>query len=329
MGSSMGPADGFQWANSQGMSGAQGTNPMSIDTGLSNARSMPTTPATTPPGSIGYPAAGQPYDSSRQLYANPSAAQQSPYQSSNGNPQDRNIYGQSNYVKSDMGPPATRADQQDNKGPNGILSHDQNGQPAAHSSAEDEGDHEHDGEYTHDSGAYDATRQSYNYSAPPVGSLNGEHQHLSPELTGSPNHQAGSGRATPRTAAAPQPYYSQQGGYGTPPRTQPASSNLYNVMSNDRGSANGASGSDSYAPQPDMSGSMSNGYPAPQPVMNGTTSLKRGRDDDDELPRPSSGGPGMGGLDLKRRKTGMESTVGAPNYESLSRPTSAIQQRRR
>jgi protein SOK2 len=101
-------------------------------------------------------------------------------------------------------------------------------------------------------------------------------------------------------------------------------------MSNDRGSTNGSSGADAYAPPADMSGQMSNGYPTPQPVMNGTSNggIKRGRDDDDEVPRPSSGGPGMGGMDLKRRKTMMESTVPNPGYD-MNRPPSAISQRRR
>jgi hypothetical protein len=46
-----GSSDGsFQWSSQGGMGSVQGTNPLSIDTGLSNARSMPTTPATTPPG---------------------------------------------------------------------------------------------------------------------------------------------------------------------------------------------------------------------------------------------------------------------------------------
>jgi enhanced filamentous growth protein 1 len=326
-------ADGFQWGGSQGMSGAQGTNPMSIDTGLSNARSMPTTPATTPPGSTiqnmqQYPAGSQPYDNSRQMYSAP-PTQQSPYQSSNSAPQDRSMYNQPNsYVKNEMGPPAPRpGDQQESK-PNGIMHADQNGHAPPHHGQEEEADHEHDAEYTHDSGSYDANRAPYNYPAPNVGSLPGDHPHLSPEMTGSPNHQGGSGRATPRTAAATQPYYAQQGGYNTPPRVPPSSSNLYNVMTTDRGT-NGAPSSE-YAPQADMGGNMANGYPTSQPVMNGGPSgLKRGRDDDDDLPRPSSGGPGMGNLDLKRRKTMMESPVPTPGYDNMPRPASAIAQPRR
>ncbi|EQL00413.1 KilA-N domain-containing protein [Ophiocordyceps sinensis CO18] len=66
---------------------------------------------------------------------------------------------------------------------------------------------------------------------------------------------------------------------------------------------------------------------APQSsVMNGSTgSLKRGRDDDDDdLSRSTNGGPGIGGMELKRRKTLMESAVSAPVYDTLSRPASAI-----
>ncbi|TDZ27291.1 Cell pattern formation-associated protein STUA [Colletotrichum spinosum] len=333
MGGGMNASDnGFQWAQSQGMGGAQGTNPISIDTSLSNTRSMPATPASTPPGSTiqnmqSYQSGAQQYDNTRPMY-NPST-QQSPYQTANPATQDRSVYGQADpYAKSDMGPPSARPTNtgagQEQKA-NGIMHQDQNGQAVTQSAGEDEAEHEHDAEYTHDSGAYDASRASYNYSsASAVGNLSNEHQHLSPEMTGSPGHPPASGRATPRTAAAPQPYYSQQTGYNTPPRvTQQTSSNLYNVMSNDRGSAAGAGGNDVYQPQADM-GSMSNGYAT---QMNGATGgIKRGRDDDDDLQRPLSGG----GMDLKRRKTLMDSSVPATPYDAMSRaPPVMTQQPRR
>ncbi|KAG4218387.1 hypothetical protein PC116_g33133 [Phytophthora cactorum] len=67
---------------------------------------------------------------------------------------------------------------------------------------------------------------------------------------------------------------------------------------------------------------MQNGYAA-QPVMNGASgALKRGRDDEDDLPRPSSGG-----LDLKRRKTVIDGPI-APGYDAMSRPASAVARRR-
>jgi protein SOK2 len=202
----------------------------------------------------------------------------------------------------------------------------QGGESIAHPGGEDEAEHDHDAEYTHDSGAYDANRAPYPYNPPPVASLPSDHAHLSPEMT-SP-HQAGSGRATPRSAGAPQSYYSQQG-YSTPPRVQQPSSNLYNVVSSDRGPTNGAPGGDVYAPQADMGGTMQNGYSSQQPVMNGVSgAMKRGRDDEDD--RQAPGGPGMGGLDLKRRKTMIEGSVPSPTYDaSMNRPASAIAGQRR
>jgi protein SOK2 len=322
----MGSSDGsFQWGG-QSMTAVQGTNPLAIDTGLSNARSMPTTPATTPPGASiqnmqQYQQGSQSYDNSRQMYSAPPVQQNAYPQSNPGQQQAMGRYGQpSSYVKNEMGPPSARApdsEHHDDKGPNGQIHH-------SHGHGEEEAEHEHDGEYTHDhNAAYDANRGPYTYGqGPPVSSITGEHAHLSPEMTGSP-HQAGSGRATPRTTAAPQPYYAQQQGYNTPPRAQqPPSSNLYNVMSSERGTANGSVGE--YAPQPDMGNSLANGY-ATQPVLNGS-GTKRGRDDDDEASRPSSRGPG-GDIDgLKRRKTiGREGSVPNATYDSsLNRSRSTI-----
>lgn len=238
-----------------------------------------------------------------------------------------------------MGPPSARApgaeaEHHDPKGTNGMLHHSQGNEQVGHGQGEEEAEHEHDAEYTHDNPAnYDASRASYNYTnGPAVGSLPGEHPHLSPEMTGSPSHQAGSGRATPRTTAAPQPYYAQQqGGYSTPPRVQPPSSNLYNVMSSERGTANGSAGGDVYASQSDLGNTMPNGYAPPQPVMNGTpASNKRGRDDDDDA-RPSSRGPGVSEIDpMKRRKIIREGSVSGPTYDApLNRARTSITQRRR
>ncbi|KAH8670998.1 hypothetical protein BX600DRAFT_235497 [Xylariales sp. PMI_506] len=323
----MGTSDGsFQWSQ-QGMSGAPSNNPMSIDTGLSNARSMPATPATTPPGASlqsmqSYSQGSQSYDSSRGVYNAP-PAQQSPYPPSTNSPQDRGSYGQSNaYMRGDMAPPSGRpgAGEQDVKPPNGLLHPGQQGEPIHHSTGEEEADHE--AEYTHDSGAYDTNRTAYSYNAPPVAPLSNDH-HINPDMTGSPSHQAGSGRATPRTANPPQGYYSQQGGYNTPPRVAP-SSNLYNVMSNDRGAPNGAPGGDVYGSQNDMNAPLQNGY-APQPVMNGAPgALKRGRDEEDELPRP-----GSGGLDMKRRKMTLDGPIHASSFDPMNRPPSAVSQLRR
>ncbi|KAI0813170.1 apses-domain-containing protein [Xylaria sp. FL0064] len=318
----MGTAENY-WGQ-QGMNGAQGANPMSIDTSLGNAaRSMPATPATTPPGNSlhsmqSYPQATQPYDNSRGVYNH--ATQQAPYQSHNS-PPDRNVYGQtSSYMKSEMGPPSGRpvgtavAEGSDVKPPNGMIAH---GDAVPHPNGEDEAEHE--AEYTHDSGAYDANRTAYNYNAPPVAPMSGDHSHLSSDIAGSPGHQAHSGRATPRTAAPPQPYYGQPAGYSTPPRVPPPSSSLYNVMSNDRGAPNGASAADVYGSQQDINPSLQNGY-APPSVLNGVSApLKRGREEEDDLQRPPSGS-----LDLKRRKTLVDGAIPPPGYDTMNRPASAV-----
>ncbi len=314
----MSGSDSFQWSQ-QGMGNGQGPNHISIDTSLSNnARSLPNTPATTPPGAPiqnmhSYPPASQPYDNSRQMYAS-SAPPPSSYPLPNPSPQERPMYGQS-YVKSEMAPPSSRAsgpngEPVDAKPTNGII-HAGQGEAVSAPGPEEEADHEHDGEYTHDSSAYDTNRGSYNYSAPPVASLQNDHSHLSPELSASP-HQSGSGRATPRTAAAPQSYYAPQG-YNTPPRGTQPSSNLYSVMSNERGTPNGSSTNEVYATQGDLAGSMQNGYP----TQNG---VKRGREDDDD------------GRDLKRRKGMLDGSGSMPSptfNAQMPQPAAVSSQRRR
>ncbi|KAH7325991.1 hypothetical protein B0I35DRAFT_405305 [Stachybotrys elegans] len=332
----MGNSDNFHWQG-QNLNGAQGNSQMTIDTGLSNARSMPNTPATTPPGSSlqsmqPYPSATQAYDGPRQMYNAP-PAQQSPYQPTNGAPQDRMYGQQAAYTKNEMGPPSNRPTtaappgdhQSDHKAPNGIMSSEQ--QSHGHGGEEE---HEHETEYTHDSGAYDTGRASYNYTAPGVGALANE-ANMAPEMNGSPNHAPASGRATPRSAAPPQPYYSQHTGYNTPPRVQQTSSSLYSVMSNDRAPGNGAPGGDGYAPTPDMGNSMANGYSNQGQVVNGASNvLKRGREEDDDLSRGANDGPGsMGNLDLKRRKTLIDASMPSAGYDAMSRSAPPVAAARR
>lgn len=178
-----------------------------------------------------------------------------------------------------------------------------------------EHDYKHEPEYTHTSAQYSSSRGPYGYNpSPATGTLQSEH--ISPEMTGSPSHPNGSGRATPRTAAAAPPQWSA--GYSTPQRSnQPPSSNLYNVMSTDTRSApNGASTGD-YSSQ---SGYGASAYQTP----NGAApSNKRVRELDedgaDDYARPGSRDAIDG---LKRRKTLDEG--GAVNY-----PPQRIQQRQR
>jgi protein SOK2 len=152
---------------------------------------------------------------------------------------------------------------------------------------------------------------------------------INPDMTGSPGHPPGPGRATPRTAAPHQSYYPQNTGYNTPPRVQQTTSNLYNVVSNDRGQSNAGPGGDVYAPAADMSNSMPNGYASQPPLMNGSAGgMKRGREDEEDLAQSGSEGH-MANGDHKRRRTMMENSISAPAYDAMNRPASAIAAPRR
>ncbi|KAF2807877.1 apses-domain-containing protein [Mytilinidion resinicola] len=328
MGSMGNQGSSYEWSQSnvQPMPGSQ---PLNIDTGLSNTRSVPTTPASTPPGSLSqgmqsYPPS-QGYDSSRQMYSAP------PAQPTQYNTQPHMMrYGQplqpSAYPKSEMAPPsrAGEVDQQvDSKPPDGMMG--QGSEPVAHGPGDDEAEHENDNEYTHTSASYNGSRGAYSYNpSAPSGPLHGEHAHLSPEMTGSP-HQNGSGRATPRTTSTNQPQWTS--GYTTPQRAQqPPSSNLYSVMSDTRGStANGNSTADAYQAPAAVPAYANQTY-----ATNGVSSNKRGRDDEDEQDsygRPSS----RGGEDidsLKRRKTIREGSVGGPVASAFDRDRNGLQRTR-
>jgi len=335
----------YEWGGQGIGGGVQGTQPLSIDTGLSNARSMPTTPATTPPGnsmqSMQPYQSQQGYDSSRPMYS--AAPAQGNQYGSQQNIAQQNLarFGQpmqsNHYIKNEMGPPSSRAP---GSGPDSEHHGDskadtyvpvQGNDQVGHGTGEEEAEHEHDSDYAHDnSAAYNANRGPYAYNPGP---LPGEHPHLSPEMTGSPSHQNGSGRVTPRGSAAGPAQWAP--GYQTPPRVPPPS-NLYSVMSDSRGSANGNSGAENYSTS-GMGVSVQSGYAAP--ALNGSTSSnKRLRDDDDQdqTSRPSSRSDDIEAL--KRRKTVREGSVGGPvgggfdrdgGGRPINRTRSTIVQRRR
>lgn len=288
----------YEWSGAH-VSSTPTTQTLSIDTGLSNARSVPTTPATTPPGNQmqsmhNYSSS---YDGSRQLYA----TSQPPHY-------------RYPYVKNEMAPPARAGAETehlvDNKAHHDGYSNHSQEHPS------EEGDGEHEGEYTHSAAPYGSNRASYGYTtqATPT-SMQSEHGHISPEtMTGSP--QKGSGRATPRTAT-----YT---GYNTPQRAQQLpSSNLYSVMSDNRGATNGA---DMYAPH--------NGY-ANQSYAptNGIPSNKRVRElDDNEEQYATPNNRNSNGVDTdppKRRKTVREGSIGATHGQMPSGPHSVAGAHRR
>ncbi|KAL2824650.1 hypothetical protein BDW59DRAFT_84394 [Aspergillus cavernicola] len=292
----------YEW--NQGMnSGVPNSQPLSIDTALTNARSMPTTPATTPPGNnLQGMQSYQPqsaYDSKPYYSAAPSAhphyAQHQPLPQQTMAPYGHSMQSGS-YLKGDMAPPsAGRASA---------------GQPEIESDVKTEryppnsghvgggtSETEQEPEYVqHDSG-YSTGRGSYYTTNPSVNGLPGDHAQLTPDMTGSPSQQNGSGRMTPRTSGAPQ----WAPGYSTPPR--PAAGSLYNIVSDTRGTSatNGAT-SDNY------SVASNPGYST---GINGSLgSNKRMREDDDvdRIVRPDS----RGDYETKRRKTLTDTTVGGP-----------------
>jgi protein SOK2 len=318
----------YEWGGGSISGGMPNTQTLSIDTGLSNTRSMPTTPATTPPGNSmqnmqSYQ--NQPNYDNKSYYSAPPPAQTQYASHHNIAQQNMARFGppiQSNqYVKNEMGPPSrtgtvTEADHHDPK-PESYHHSQGNGQ-VGHGPGDGEADHEHEPDYIHDNNAaYNASRGPYSYSGnPAVGSLAGEHPHLSPEMTGSPSHQNGSGRGTPRNTATAQQWTQ---GYNTPPRAPP-SSNLYNVMSDPRGSGPNGSVTDPYS-----SAAPGGGYPS---TINGApTSNKRMREDDDQDQRPESRGADST-FDLKRRKTAREGSVGGPVGSLATMKAGAIPRRR-
>jgi protein SOK2 len=309
----------YDWSNHNMNSGVQqGTQPLSIDTSLSNARSMPTTPATTPPGGnvqgISSYQNQSGYDSSKQYYSSaPQSQPQYTQQQPMGQP-GMGSYTQSmtpnSYIKNDMAPPSGRPtagqgepDQSDVKSDRYAQA---NGQ-VPHGAGESDAVQEHETDYIHDNNAaaYHTNRNSYTYST-------GDHAQLSSGLAAPQPHQNGSDQMTPRTATGAPAQWAQ--GYGNPPsRAQPAS--LYNIVSDPRSATtNGATDSFGSAP--------ASNYSAP---LNGSGgSAKRLRDDDDDRSgRPDSRGPAD--YDGKRRKTLTDSGIGGPMGASMMNLQQAVQ----
>lgn len=268
-----------------GQNGAIHTGqPLSIDTGISQ-RSIPTTPATTPPGNaqgMQYQTSQPQYDGHRQMYSTPT-----PYNQQYSQQPGMNRYGQmqtsAGDVKTEMGPPARAGAENE---------HSESKPHDGYGGQQDTvGDHE--GEYTHSSASYGARRPSYSYNPNPApGPVHQDPSQIPAEMTHSP-HQNGAGRSTPRTTAT----YT---GYNTTPQRagQLPTSNLNYVMSNDTraGAPNGPESGyqTAYQPSPGYSSTNGNGLVAGQ---------KRGREiDDQEDPygRPLSEN---GDAALKRQRT--------------------------
>jgi enhanced filamentous growth protein 1 len=310
----------YEWSSSA-VSGMQATQPLSIDTGINNARPVPTTPATTPPGNLQgmqQYSTSQGYDSSRQMYSAPPSQQGQYSTQTAAMPRYGSSVQTGVYPKTEMGPPATAGVDHDHsadtKPADSMMGPNDHGRVLG-----EVDEHEAENDYAHTNAAYAPTRSSYGYT--PSAAVQAEHAHLSPEMTGSP-HQNGSGGATPRTASTSQQWNT---GYNTPQRAaQPPSTNLMHVMSTDprANGPNGNTAQDAYVPPAYQSQSY--------PTTNGATSVKRARDDDDDQDYGRPAGGDTGDMGLKRQKTLQDGSVGANVGGSpYSQARASISQRRR
>ncbi|KAK4695089.1 enhanced filamentous growth protein 1, partial [Lecanoromycetidae sp. Uapishka_2] len=296
----------YGWGSHSVGSNVQSAQPLMLE---NHSQSTPATPATTPPGTSMpglQPYQSHPtYDTSRSMY---SAAPQQPLYASNiprGASLQSNTYG-----KQDMGPPTVRAPGSRTGSEHGdskadVYLHSQGNEHGASEDAE----HEQESEYAQDNAtAYSAHRNSYSNfnSSSTLTSLQGEHGQTSSTINGSPSHQNGSDRVTPGNSNGTQQQWST--GFHTPPRAPP-SSNLFNPMSDARGTTlNGSANGDHYSVPPlhPYAPTQGNGVAA---------SNKRMRDEDDYNTRPASRGDDLDAL--KRRKTGSStSSMATGSYES-------------
>lgn len=222
--------------------GMGGSNSLAIDT-VMNSRSMPTTPATTPPGGalqqLQYPPPNPSlYNSNQSGMSQNSIAQQNMQRFGQPLPQPGQQYMSQNRDASNMGPPPTSrgppttlsrpSSRQNNaeevhpkeegvEEQNGLgegADHEDHDQDQGEEEAEHEADHEE--EYTHDTNYSNGHRGGSYY--PP---LTADHTpHLSPEMTGSPSH-GGQAPSTPARSYGGNVNVPRtiDGGSGATPRT--------------------------------------------------------------------------------------------------------------
>ncbi|EGE86905.2 cell pattern formation-associated protein [Blastomyces dermatitidis ATCC 18188] len=282
----------YEWPGQSMGTGVQGSQTLSIDTGLTSARSMPTTPATTPPG------------------ANLQNMQQS-YQSQPSYDTSKSYYSAAPTSQAQYAPNHTITQQSN-------MSSQGNGQ-VSHGPGEGGPDHDNESEYINDTNtSYSANRGSYTYTTnPSAGNLTGEHAHLSSEIPDSSSHPNGSdSRIAPRNGSQSQ----WTPGYPTPPRPAAPSSNLYSVMSDTRGTATNGTAGDSY--------STSSNAPSAYSSING--SGKRMRDDDSQDQTSlSETQNGDSTYEHKRRKTLVDGVGGPVGSTPLGLPKATPVSRRR
>lgn len=171
------------------------TQPLNVDThNMNNARSMPSTPASTPPA--------------HSLQSMSSFNHQNLGSASTQYPSQ---YGQSNgYLKSEMGPP-TRANTLPSTEPKDVKQDPFSNATGSH----ENGHHEQNGGYSQDGHSFGGgNHSSYSFSGvssvPQMPSMQSEPDHMS-----SAHHDNAAGQITPRASGS----HDQWTGYQTPPRT--------------------------------------------------------------------------------------------------------------
>ncbi|KAK2848521.1 hypothetical protein FQN49_005640 [Arthroderma sp. PD_2] len=309
----------YEWNGqnmSNGANGIQGSQGLPLEPGMNGTRSMPTTPATTPPGAnmsaIQAYQSQSGYDSKAYYSSAPTA--QSHYASQQPvSQQNMSRYGPAplfSHPHPSIGngnePPFARSD---NKGTNQSSISQGNGQvnhgPTAATTAEPESTEQqgHDGEYINDThGAYNSNRASYPAypSNQAVGSMPSEHPPLPSEMA-APAHQNGTDKRSSGPWASTYP-----------PRSG-APSSVYSVMSDTRNSPANAAGTATY-PDAYSAPASTPGYSS---SMNGSS--KRGRDDDepDHISRSESRSEDSV-YEHKRRKTLIDTGAGPIVPASIS-----------
>ncbi|KAI6247985.1 Cell pattern formation-associated protein STUA [Erysiphe necator] len=325
MGSMSNPDSNFQWGSQCGIGHVLSGNSMQIENGISHSRSVPNTPASTPPGTsihgLQYTQTGQSYDPPRHVYSAPppppppitASSQQNIYPHSSHDQQVNNRYSTSSshntsnsnsnsnntYLKNELVSSSSRAlhtESESHETKNLSNTHNQSHQQSTN---EEEKEQENELEYTHGS-----------------------------EISPSPNHPKAStpsGRATPRTTGPTQTFYSQPQNYTSSPRHPAPSSNLYNVISSERGSPNSNHTTETFSTPPDNV-ATANGY-LNSPQNPHSSGKKRARVDDDI--KSNSRAIANENEAMKRRKILIPSNILSHDSPGKICSTSPINQRRR
>ncbi|KAF2272216.1 apses-domain-containing protein [Westerdykella ornata] len=265
---------GSEWSGSY----QQNMPALAVDTGLPHARSVPTTPASTPPVP-GLPAA---YDATGSMYSNMPPSQ--PVTFRNNQQLIDYRHQDSPGSRNEMAPPSRAGEPEDAKPVEATQA------PVA-----DQGGQENDNEYT-TSSAYNGNRVAYPYGS------TASSTHVVEEITDSPRQNA-SGRQTPRTNAA---HTQWNGSYSSTQRPS-SSSNVYNVMADSRG-PNSNGNIENY---PSQTYANSNGMS--NAVNGASTTMKRGHEEEHDDASVDT----MDGM-AKRRRTLEGGAVGGTAYRDAS-----------